>query len=118
MTRRCTPFPIRRGLAHLLYWPPEKWQISAIDSDEAKIARERYVPTFKSKDSPLTVPEIDNSFYETLKEYKKSQASKTNIEPEEKPWHQLHFKIADLGKPLLYLTRQAITGDLSGGPFI
>ena len=75
------------------------------------MARERYVPTFKSKDSPLAVPEIDNSFYETLKESKRSQASKANIEPEEKPWRQLHFKIADLGKPLLYLTRQAITGE-------
>jgi hypothetical protein len=51
------------------------------------------------------------NFYETLKESKKSQASKANIEPEKKPWRQLLFKIADLGKPLLYLTRQAITGD-------
>jgi hypothetical protein len=89
----------------------QKWQISAIDSDKAIVARERYVPTFKSKDSPLTVPEIDNSFLETLKESEKSQASKANIEPEGKPWRQLHFKIADLGKPLLYLTRRAITGD-------
>ena len=76
----------------------QKWQVSTIDSDEAKVARERYVPTFKSKDSPLAVPEIDNSFYETLKESKRSQASKANIEPEEKPWRQLHFKIADLVK--------------------
>jgi len=85
-------FKVSKGQRKIL----QKWQISAIDSDEAKLARERYVPTFKSKDSPLTVPEIDNSFYETLKESKKSQASKANIEPEEKPWRQLHFKIADL----------------------
>ena len=75
------------------------------------MARERYVPSFKLKETSLTVAELDNSFYEKLKEAKRSQASKANIEPEEKPWRQLHFKLADLGKPLLYLTRYAIKGD-------
>jgi hypothetical protein len=89
----------------------QKWQVSTIDTEEAKLARERYVPSFKLKETSLTVAELDNSFYEKLKEAKRSQASKANIEPEEKPWRQLHFKLADLGKPLLYLTRTAIKGD-------
>ena len=77
----------------------QKWKISNIDSEEAKVARESY---FKSKNSPLTVPE-NNSSYKKIKKSKKSQASKANIEPEDKPWHQLQYKNADFGKPLLYL---------------
>ena len=38
---------------------------------------------------------------------KKSQASKSNIDPTEKMLRQLHFKAADLGKPLLFLCRRA-----------
>ena len=53
----------------------QKWQVSTIDTEEAKMARERYVPSFKLKETSLTVAELDNSFYEKLKEAKRSQAS-------------------------------------------
>ena len=47
------------------------------------------------------------NFYEKLKVATKSQASKSNIDPTEKLLRQLHFKAADLGKPLLFLCRRA-----------
>jgi hypothetical protein len=85
----------------------QKWKISNINSEEAKVARERDVPSFKSKNSPITVPE-NNSSYKKLKKTKKSRASQANIEPEDKPWHQLRYKNADFGIPLLYLTRHVV----------
>lgn len=69
-----------------------------------KEAREAFKPKFKSKVDLLSNPVLDEAFYVQLKALKRSSASKANIDPMEKEYRKLSYKVLDLAKPLLFLS--------------
>ncbi len=80
-----------------------KWLVTGIDEEKVKKCREIYKPTLKEKSDLLTNPTLDESIYLRLKASKGSNAAKANIDPTEKAYKKLSFKVLDLVKPLLFL---------------
>ncbi len=79
------------------------WLVTGIDEEKVKKCREIYKPTLKEKSDLLTNPTLDESFYLRLKTSKGSNAAKANIDPTEKAYKNLSFKVLDIVKPLLFL---------------
>ena len=83
-----------------------KWVVTGIANQKIKEARESFKPKLKNKEGIFTNPTLDDDVYTELKSIKRSSASKANIDPLEKEYHKLCFKILDLAKPLLFLAKR------------
>ncbi len=84
--------------------------------------REIYKPKLKRKSDLLINPTLDESIYLRLKALKGSNAAKANIDPTEKAYRKLSFKVLDLVKSLLFLAgrlnlRSRSRWPLDYGPF-
>ena len=80
-----------------------QWVVTGTSEENMKKCREIYKPTLKRKADLLVNPSLDESIYLRLKASKSSNATKANIDPAEKAFKKLSFKVLDLVKPLLFL---------------
>ena len=69
------------------------WVVTGIGSQRVKDARESFKPKLKSKEGILTNSTLDKDLYTELKAAKRSNTSKANIEPLEKEFHKLSFRV-------------------------
>ena len=84
-----------------------QWVVTGISEEKIKKCREIYKPTLKRKADLLVNPSLDESIYLRLKQSKNSNAAKANIDPAEKAFKKLSFKVLDLVKPLLFLASRS-----------
>ena len=83
-----------------------KWIVSGIEERSLNLAKKAFKPRMQTRSSLMANPILDDALYKKLKAVKRSNASKTDIDPYEKFARHLSFKILDIAKPLLYLANR------------
>lgn len=74
-----------------------------ISSSEARELRESFNLCFEHSKIDLRCPTLDNHMFYRLREKRNGSATKKSIDSVEKSLSALHYKIADIARPLLHL---------------